>query len=405
MPVVETESTDRCFRCDYDLRGIADEQPCPECGLLAERSRRKTEHLADAPPGWLRRVSIGLRLILWACLLTLLWSALLFVTNALLGGSPMRELASLTTLDAETIIVAGYGMCGVLVFIGILLFTAAEPFVANDRWIKFRRRWLRRLAPAPALILAIIWAYSHFHNHVPRVLRYDGDQLSQAIAELAPSFSFVLAANVMLFVFVLGRVRRGNHSMKLRLLGLAFFGTVGALFLLKCVALEFVTRQIYVEVPDYYPNLDALGLLRGFLNVIAVICSRPEWLFAFLMIVFISPLPILLFYHIRALARRTLRLSLAEHCAIVGIGTTATFWSIPAFVSLTWAIEAWMGEGRSRNSQIIVWLLVIELCAWILFGGWSLLTLARGTHAFRKAAIQRKRDWALADALMGVKNP
>src|SRR5687768_5021146 len=57
---------DDCYRCGYDLRGVADEQPCPECGLLAGRSRRPTDELHDTRPDWLRRLSMGVWLILAA---------------------------------------------------------------------------------------------------------------------------------------------------------------------------------------------------------------------------------------------------------------------------------------------------------------------------------------------------
>src|SRR5688500_12763630 len=52
-------SGDACFRCGYALHGIADDQPCPECGLLAERSRRPTDELHSTRPGWLRRLALG----------------------------------------------------------------------------------------------------------------------------------------------------------------------------------------------------------------------------------------------------------------------------------------------------------------------------------------------------------
>jgi ribosomal protein S27AE len=39
---IET-TKDECHRCGYDLRWIGNESACPECGLLAERSRRVTD--------------------------------------------------------------------------------------------------------------------------------------------------------------------------------------------------------------------------------------------------------------------------------------------------------------------------------------------------------------------------
>ena len=52
-------STPDCFRCGYDLRGIADDHACPECGLLAGRRRRATDELHATRPKWLRKVFHG----------------------------------------------------------------------------------------------------------------------------------------------------------------------------------------------------------------------------------------------------------------------------------------------------------------------------------------------------------
>ena len=41
---------DDCYRCGYPLLGIDDEQACPECGLLARRSRRQTDELHNTRP-------------------------------------------------------------------------------------------------------------------------------------------------------------------------------------------------------------------------------------------------------------------------------------------------------------------------------------------------------------------
>src|ERR1700742_682383 len=58
-----------CIRCGYDLRGTVDDQPCPECGLLAARSLRLTDALRGSRPNWLRGLSIGTRLLLLSFIL------------------------------------------------------------------------------------------------------------------------------------------------------------------------------------------------------------------------------------------------------------------------------------------------------------------------------------------------
>ena len=48
--------------------GIDNARACPECGLLAERSRHVTDELHDTHPRWLRKITIGITLILIAIL-------------------------------------------------------------------------------------------------------------------------------------------------------------------------------------------------------------------------------------------------------------------------------------------------------------------------------------------------
>ena len=59
QPVMSASDV-RCVRCGYDLRTTADNQPCPECGLLAIRSRQVSAHLDETTPAWLGRINVGL---------------------------------------------------------------------------------------------------------------------------------------------------------------------------------------------------------------------------------------------------------------------------------------------------------------------------------------------------------
>src|SRR5688500_3244961 len=70
-----TVEADDCYRCGYALHGIADDQPCPECGLLARRSRRVTDDLHRTRPRWLRRIALG--------------TALIFLGVVLIGSFPL----------------------------------------------------------------------------------------------------------------------------------------------------------------------------------------------------------------------------------------------------------------------------------------------------------------------------
>src|SRR5687767_5760229 len=62
-----------CMRCGYDLRGLSDETACPECGLLAQRSRLPTEELKHARPRWLWKLSVGIWLVLLAQMAGFAW--------------------------------------------------------------------------------------------------------------------------------------------------------------------------------------------------------------------------------------------------------------------------------------------------------------------------------------------
>src|SRR5262245_33731572 len=76
MDEIEPTQADECFRCGYALRGIADDQACPECGLLAERSRRVTDELHDTRPKWLRKLAIGTWMILLSIAIVFPWAGI-----------------------------------------------------------------------------------------------------------------------------------------------------------------------------------------------------------------------------------------------------------------------------------------------------------------------------------------
>jgi hypothetical protein len=131
---------DECYRCGYDLRGIDDQQPCPECGLLAQRSRRETDELHDSRPRWLRRLSLGMNLILIGIVLpVLLFTFPMAAANIVVDGP-------LYALDC----------CALIVALGMIILTGREGFAPTGRADRWLRNALRLLMLAPLGWLAFV---------------------------------------------------------------------------------------------------------------------------------------------------------------------------------------------------------------------------------------------------------
>jgi hypothetical protein len=117
----------------------------------------------------------------------------------------------------------------------------------------------------------------------------------------------------------------------------------------------------------------------------------------------LPPLPMLLMARLRGLAKRARSAHLAEHCMIVGIGTTlALLYAVAAFFIFRHGDE-WFGDYWIERSQgVIVVMLILTLLA-SLFALWSLYLLIRFGVAFWRASRQLKAKWQADDhALPGV---
>ena len=60
------DRTVECIRCHYDLRGLADDARCPECGLPLYWTLRAPENLSQYPATWVTTMSRAVRLLMIA---------------------------------------------------------------------------------------------------------------------------------------------------------------------------------------------------------------------------------------------------------------------------------------------------------------------------------------------------
>jgi hypothetical protein len=149
-------AADVCYRCDYDLRGVGDEQPCPECGLLASRSRRPTDELHHTRPGWLRRLSLGVILILLAMFLSIAAP----IISALILESYFGRYYFLPRVPPNRMLIVHGSwlladLAALTLLVGVVLLTTPEGHPPADRRDAWRRRLLRILALAPLVATAV----------------------------------------------------------------------------------------------------------------------------------------------------------------------------------------------------------------------------------------------------------
>jgi hypothetical protein len=123
----------------------------------------------------------------------------------------------------------------------------------------------------------------------------------------------------------------------------------------------------------------------------------PGWQSADFLAIGMVPPALLLFFHLRAIAKRARSAHLAEHCAIVARGTAATLLFLAAVIVLIEQGDDWFGNNwiyRSRTIMVVLLILSVFGCLFIL---WSLYLLVRFAISFRRAAQQAKQQWRRDD--------
>ncbi len=147
---------DECYRCGYDLRGIDNTSPCPECGLLAERSRRPSDELHDTRPRWLRRLSWGVWLILLAIPVIIAGRTFAkFIYDWWMQHQPPWGLGISFWTWLQFLSLLGPELGFLIVWIGALLLTSGEGYPPADRADASLRRTIRWVGFTPLLAIIV----------------------------------------------------------------------------------------------------------------------------------------------------------------------------------------------------------------------------------------------------------
>jgi hypothetical protein len=171
----------------------------------------------------------------------------------------------------------------------------------------------------------------------------------------------------------------------LRILAFVPFAVVTVWFLQQTNLLPF--PPLYIGLPIIY------GVLFSPLHFGSPKSYVMIWVYILFSIGSI-PLPALLFFHLRGLAKRVRSAHLAEHCAIVGIGASmSVLFVIAASMSLANRDVLWLDDNWENRSKVALALLVPLRVFACLFLLWSLYLLIRFAISFRRATRHLNLKW------------
>lgn len=341
-----------CLRCGYDLRGMTVVAVCPECGLAVARSVGDRERLEECPPGWVRRVSIGVGLLAVTAVWMVVGQA---ATQAMYGWTRVVPAPLGFPLTADTL---ARGSALSVQLVAVWLVTSREPGARRERPF---RVWLWRTCTLIGLASVALDAYL---VSAGLVLRWPGLFMAN-VWWRTPGTWLAVVSSLMAGFYTLAPVVGFWHlkwlAARIGRPKLAeYAGIVGAG--LSALMLMGVVREFQQSVNGYRTTND--GMLTG----VAVAA-------ALLIVVY------------------AVRRSLGRHPRGRGYVWTAALWA----AAWCWGV-ALVGTDYTRRLWKTVLVVGIPMTTAIVFYAWGLFLLARMAVKFWRAAREAEDRWRRADA-------
>jgi hypothetical protein len=111
-----------------------------------------------------------------------------------------------------------------------------------------------------------------------------------------------------------------------------------------------------------------------------------------------APLPALLFFQLRSLAKRARSAHLAEHCAIVGVGNSLTLLYVAFYGILMENASRWgFGQNWTSRSPVALGFMLLLFVSAILFALWNAYLLLSFAVAFGRASRKLRTQWRQSD--------